>query len=55
MNDYVAAVFISIIAVLLFGLGWITSATTIVHECKKLGGFYVSNSVYECKVKEQKL
>ena len=54
MYDYVAAVFISIIAVSLFALGWVVSASTIGHECKKLGGFYVSNTVYECKLKESK-
>lgn len=53
MNDYVEAIFFSVIAVSLFALGWVVSASTIGHECKKLGGFYVSNTVYECKVKER--
>ena len=54
MTNYIETVFISIMLILLFSLGWIVSAATIGNECQKLGGFYVSNTVYECAVKEQK-
>ena len=54
MGDFVVAVVIAVSAVALFALGWVVSASTIGHECKKLGGFYVSTTVYECKVKENK-
>lgn len=53
MSDCVEAIFVSVIAVALFALGWVVSASTIGHECKKLGGFYVSDTVYECKLKEK--
>jgi len=36
-----------------FGFGWAMSASTIAHECEKLGGFWVNQSVYECKLKEK--
>ncbi len=32
-------------------LGWIASASTIAQECRKLGSFYVSNTVFECRLK----
>ena len=37
-----------------FAFGWAMSAATIGHECEKLGGFWVSQSVYECKLKDKK-
>ena len=52
MGDFLVAVLMAVIAVALFALGWVVSASTIGHECKKLGGFYVGTTVYECKVKE---
>ena len=38
-----------------FAFGWAMSAATISHDCEKLGGFWVSQSVYECKLKEKNI
>jgi hypothetical protein len=53
MNDFIVGAACVAIAVVVFGLGWIASASTIGGECKALGAFYVSNTVYECKLKEK--
>lgn len=39
--------------VLIFGfvMGWIFAHGTVATECERLGSFYVSSTVYECKVK----
>ena len=34
-----------------FGLGWVTAHANVAYECKQLGGFYVGETVFECKVK----
>jgi hypothetical protein len=39
--------------VCLFAFGWVAAHSTVAHECKQLGGFYVGETVYECKVKEE--
>lgn len=31
-------------------IGWVTAHSTVAHECKMLGRFYVGNTVYECTV-----
>lgn len=51
MNEFFIGVILSALAILVFVLGWVTSASTIGRECKLLGSFYVSNTVYECKLK----
>lgn len=53
MDNFFAGVACVIGVGFVFGIGWIASATTIRDECKALGAFYVSNTVYECKVKEK--
>ena len=39
MGDSLVAVLMAVIAVALFALGWVVSASTIGHECKNLGAF----------------
>jgi hypothetical protein len=51
MHNIAIAVTICCVAFLIFVIGWVTSASTIGRECKLLGSFYISNTVYECKVK----
>jgi hypothetical protein len=48
MTEGFIAAFVIAIAVF---VGWIAAHGTVAHECKKLGGFYVGETVYECKVK----
>lgn len=36
------------------GLVWIISAASIATDCKTLGSFRISDTVYECKLKEAK-
>lgn len=43
----------SLVLVCTFGFGWAMSASTIDHECEKLGSFYVGEKVYECKIKDK--
>ncbi len=49
--DTLSGVIATIIGFALFGLGWAFSASTIANECQKLNAFYVSEKVFECKVK----
>lgn len=49
--------FISVFLVLTalgFSLGWGAAYGIVGKECQTLGGFYVHNTVYECKVKDAK-
>lgn len=39
------------LAFIFFVMGWVVSASTIGRECKLLQSFYISNTVYECRVK----
>jgi len=36
---------------LIFGIagGWVQAHQAVATECKKLGSFYVGNTVYDCK------
>ena len=43
----------SLVLACTFGFGWAMSASTIAHECDKLGGFWVQSTTYECKPKEK--
>jgi len=36
-----------------FFLGYGYAHMTVSHECERLGGFYVNEKVYECKLKER--
>ena len=54
MNDFFVGAACVVGAVMVFALGWAASASTIGGECKALGAFYVSTTVYECKLKEKK-
>lgn len=40
------------IACMLAWIVWIVAHFTVATECKKLGAFYVGETVYECKAKE---
>lgn len=42
----------AVMFVLTFIYGWIIASSTIARECNKIGGFYVGDKVYECKVKQ---
>ncbi len=34
-------------------IGWVVAHNTVATECKKLGSFYVGDTVYECRVKTE--
>lgn len=36
-------------------LGWVASASQIAYECRLMGQFYVSGTVYDCDVTRQPL
>ena len=36
------------------GLVWIVSAASIATDCRTLGSFRISDTVYECRLKETK-
>lgn len=40
-----------LVLLLVFVVGWVSSSNIIAHECRKLGAFYVSNTVFECRLK----
>ena len=48
-------IYTALIALLWFAMGvfvgWIKAHKTISSECKKLGGFYVGDEVFDCKLK----
>jgi hypothetical protein len=44
---------ISLLAVCMFFSGWVFGHAAVANECERLGGFYVSNTVYECKPNKQ--
>ena len=51
MNIIYAAL-ISLIWLLIGALaGWVIAHKTIASECKRLGGFYVGDEVFDCKLK----
>ena len=33
--------------------GWIGAHSTVAHECRSVGVFYVGDKIYECKLKEK--
>ncbi len=54
MSDWVVGFGMAVAAVFIFCVGWMVSASTIGWDCKNMGMFSVSSSVYECAVKEKK-
>jgi hypothetical protein len=36
---------------LMFFFGWVFAHSTVAHECKTLGGFYVGDKTFECRLK----
>jgi len=50
-TDALTTALAMLVGLALFIFGWIFSASTIANECKKLNAFYVSEKVFECKVK----
>ncbi len=49
-------VFITIILIIIaFYCGWLHAHSTIASECKKLGKFYVGDTVYHCTETEKKI
>jgi len=34
-------------------IGWVVAHNTVAKECKKLGTFYVGDTMYECKAKTE--
>lgn len=42
-----------IVIIIYYYLGWLFAHGTVAHECRKLGVFYVGNSVFECKEKQK--
>jgi hypothetical protein len=54
MNDWKLGAATTIFAFVVFGLGWIFSASTIAYECKKIGVFYVGELIFQCNPKEAK-
>lgn len=47
---YVFSVCLIVISCL---VGWMLGNLTIAKECNLMGSFYISNTVYECRVKEK--
>ncbi len=54
MNDWFVGCVISAGIVLFTAVVWTVAHSTIATECKKLGAFYVGETVFECKVREGK-
>jgi hypothetical protein len=50
-NQMMEGLIASFVLACTFGLGWAAAHSTVAYECKQLGGFYVGETVYECKVK----
>lgn len=44
----------AIVLVCVFCFGWVHAHNSIAKECEKLGGFYIGNTVYECKAVSKK-
>lgn len=46
-----AYVFLALTLVFVAASGWVFAHFAVANECEKLGGFYVGETVYECKIK----
>ena len=53
MNDTLEIIVGLLVLFSAFFSGWVIAHNVVSSECKKLGGFYVGTTVYECKVKEE--
>lgn len=53
MSDWTEGV-LFVAAMLMFGgfLGWVVAHSEVAAECRKLGTFYVGNTVFVCEVKK---
>lgn len=49
-DDGVSVLMACLTAVALCVGSWVSAHSTIADECKKLGGFYVGNTVFKCEV-----
>ena len=54
MNDGFISCMIFAATVIFTIVVWIVAHSTIATECRKLGAFYVGETVFECKVREGK-
>lgn len=55
MEEFLKFISVSLVLTALgFSIGWAAAHGTVSKECQVLGGFYVNNTVYECKVKVAK-
>ncbi len=52
MNDWFIGALCVCALLFAFVMGWIGAHSTVATECRKLGSFYVSSTVYECKEKK---
>lgn len=49
MSDwFIAGIVVAVTTILV----WVSAHQIIATECRKLGAFYVGETVFECKVKE---
>lgn len=53
MNDFIPNVFLPILiaGVAGFFIGWVVGRDALGADCQRWESFYVSSSVYECKLK----
>lgn len=54
MDDKALGLVAALVLIAVFCIGWLMGSQTIAHECTKLNGFYVGNTVYECQPKNTK-
>ena len=54
MSDWFVSCIIITVNVIFSAMIWVLAHSTIATECRKLGAFYVGETVFECKVKEGK-
>jgi len=56
--DFVSGVLVSLAVIVLLSIffvaGWGFAHSTIAIECKKLGGFYVGDTVFQCSAASEK-
>jgi hypothetical protein len=50
-GEFLLGLFVAFLAWVALSVMWAVSASTIAEECDKMGQFYVSKKVYECKLK----
>ena len=52
MNQLEACIAVLLAAIMGVLLGWGIAHAVVASECDKLGGFYVNDTVYECRQKK---